>query len=241
MGNIAPHVASGASLRALELDSLLAMVAQLAASDAGCRHLLSLRPTAEASALGVRREAYEEARRLLGEGALVPTFEEALWPAWEALAAGSSSFGGEELVLLGAMLGALAEARRRIGSADPPCPRLGAASAELEDLDPLRRKIRERLDRRGRVRDDASPKLTRLSAAARGFRESLYRELHGLAERHRDDLSDDTVPLHGGRLVLQLRSGSRGRVKGLTHGRSASGKSFYFEPLEVVESKNRFQ
>jgi DNA mismatch repair protein MutS2 len=241
MGNIAPPVASGASLRALELDSLLAMVAQLAATDAGRRHLTSLQPTADGAELDSRREAYEEVRRLLGEGALIPTFEEDLWPAWEALATGSSSFGGEQLILLGAMLTAVAEAGRRIGSADPLCPRLAGRATRLEDLEPLRRRIRERLDRRGRVRDDASPKLTRLSATARGLRETLYKELHGLAERHREDLSDDTVPLHGGRLVLQLRSGSRGRVKGLTHGRSATGKSFYFEPLEVVERNNRFQ
>lgn len=241
MRTAAPTVASGASLRALELDSLLAMVAELAATDAGRRHVETLAPTADRDELASRREAYEEASRLLVEGALVPSFEEELLPALASLSAGSSSFGGEQLVSLAAMLGALAETARRIEGVEPPCPRLAAAFAELEDLEPLRQRIQSRLDRRGRVKDDASPRLSRLSATARSQRDTLYKQLQSLTERHRDDLSDDTVPMQAGRLVLQLRSGSRGRVKGLTHGKSATGKSYYFEPLEVVEGNNRFQ
>ena len=41
--------------------------------------------------------------------------------------------------------------------------------------------------------------------------------------------------MRGGRLVLVLPAGSRGRLPGLVHGRSGTGRSFYFEPLEVVE------
>ena len=44
-----------------------------------------------------------------------------------------------------------------------------------------------------------------------------------------------------GRLVLVLQAGSRGRVRGLTHGRSGTGKSFYFEPLEAVDENNALQ
>ena len=47
--------------------------------------------------------------------------------------------------------------------------------------------------------------------------------------------------MRGGRLVLMLQSGARGRTGGLVHGRSATGRSLYFEPLHVVESNNTLQ
>ena len=43
--------------------------------------------------------------------------------------------------------------------------------------------------------------------------------------------------MRGGRLVVVLQAGSRGAAGGLVHGRSATGKSFYFEPLDVVETE----
>ncbi|MFQ5350830.1 MAG: Smr/MutS family protein, partial [Thermoanaerobaculia bacterium] len=44
-----------------------------------------------------------------------------------------------------------------------------------------------------------------------------------------------------GRLVLLIQTGARGRMPGLVHGRSASGRSLYFEPLAAVEGNNRLQ
>ena len=47
--------------------------------------------------------------------------------------------------------------------------------------------------------------------------------------------------MRGGRLVVVLQSGAKGRTGGLIHGRSATGRSYYFEPLEVVDSNNSLQ
>jgi DNA mismatch repair protein MutS2 len=59
--------------------------------------------------------------------------------------------------------------------------------------------------------------------------------------RYGDHLSEETIPLHEGRLVLLLKSGARGKVDGLVHGRSGSGKSFYFEPLDAVPGNNKLR
>jgi DNA mismatch repair protein MutS2 len=47
--------------------------------------------------------------------------------------------------------------------------------------------------------------------------------------------------MRGGRLVVMLQAGARGRSGGLVHGRSGTGRSFYFEPLQVVETNNTLQ
>ena len=41
--------------------------------------------------------------------------------------------------------------------------------------------------------------------------------------------------------MLMVQAGNRGKLAGLVHGRSATGKSLYFEPLEVVEENNTLQ
>ncbi len=139
------------------------------------------------------------------------------------------------------MLRATTEATRRVREADPSCPALAEEIADLPDLRDLVRRIDKQLDRRGEVRDDASPELVKLRGRIRKLRDQIYGQLQGYIETHVDDLSEDTVPMRGGRLLVTLQAGSKGRLAGLTHGRSGSGKSFYFEPLEVVETNNNLQ
>lgn len=232
---------STASLAALELPSLLAVLGQLAASDLGLRRLLTLAPAANPESLQERRQRFEEVSRLLVGGRLVPSFETSLADVLERLATGRPPVTGRELVKLGTLLSAVREARQRIRLADPPCPALEALTGELEDLEPLERRIKGALDRRGEVKPDASPALVSLRGQIRNLRDGLYTQLRSFVQENRDELSEDTIPLRSGRLVLTLQAGSRGRLQGLTHGRSGTGKSFYFEPLGVVESNNRLQ
>src|SRR5260370_42191435 len=61
----APGFASPATLEALELPSLLAVVAQLAASDLGRARVLALAPLASEAELAPARHPHEEAAPLL--------------------------------------------------------------------------------------------------------------------------------------------------------------------------------
>ena len=103
------------------------------------------------------------------------------------------------------------------------------------------RKIGRILDRKGEVRDDASPKLAALRRQVQGARERLYGRLEAIGGAHRELIGEETIPMRGGRLMLMVQAGNRGKLAGLVHGRSATGKSLYFEPLEVVEENNTLQ
>jgi len=111
----------------------------------------------------------------------------------------------------------------------------------VRDLDELVREIGRCLDDRGRVRDNASKRLERLTKKSRKTRQLLYDRLGKFASSHRENLAEETVSVQDGRLVVLLRSGSKGRLPGLVQGRSSSGRSFYFEPLEFVEDNNELQ
>jgi DNA mismatch repair protein MutS2 len=234
-------VLSAATAQALELPALLAVIARLAASDLGRERVLALAPHAAEAALAAHRRRFEEVERLLAERPLVPDFDAPLGELLERLATGRPPVAGGDLVRLADLLRAVRAAARRIAAADPACPALAALAPETTETDALLGRIEKTLDRRGEVREDASPRLTALRREIRRAREQLYRDLSGYVAEHKETLSEETIPMRGGRLMLVLQAGARGRVGGLVHGRSATGKSFYFEPLEVVESNNSLQ
>ncbi|MCH9650888.1 MAG: Smr/MutS family protein [Deltaproteobacteria bacterium] len=232
---------SPATLQALEFPSVLSMLAQLAATDLGARRLQHLRPMRCPQALETQRNRYEEGQRLLAFGTLIPSFEEPLGEASSRLFSGHGATLGTDLTLLASLLRLSREALQKIQTADPPCSALLELGEPLEDISDLERKISRTLDRRGEVRPDASPELVRLRGQIQGLRDGLYQQLRDYVQQNRELLSEETIPLRGGRLLLTLQSGSRGRLGGLTHGRSGSGRSFYFEPLDAVEPNNRLQ
>lgn len=234
-------VLSQATAQALEFPSLLAVVSRFAASDLGRERVLALLPFEDEEDLRLRRVLFEEASRLVGGGGLVPDFDVPLGDLLARLTTGRPPVEGLDLVRLGDLGRATRGASVRIREAVPPCPRLETLARALPDLDPLLRRIERTLDRRGEVREDASPKLAALRRQIRSTRDQIYRELGDFVSSHKDDLSEETIPMRGGRLVLMLQSGAKGRTGGLVHGRSATGKSFYFEPLHVVETNNTLQ
>ncbi|HEY4562601.1 MAG TPA: hypothetical protein VIJ36_06460, partial [Thermoanaerobaculia bacterium] len=234
-------ILSQATAQALEFPSLLAVVARFAASDLGRERVLGLRPFEEEGPLRARRTLFEEASRLVGERALVPDFDVPLGDLLTRINTGRPPVEGGDLVRLADLGKATRTAAARIRGAVPPCPALDALARGLPDVDPLLKKIERTLDRRGEVREDASPRLAALRRQIRTVREQIYRDLGDFVSGHKDELSEETIPMRGGRLVVMLQSGARGRSGGLVHGRSATGRSFYFEPLQVVEPNNNLQ
>lgn len=234
-------VLSPPSAAALEIEELRAVLASLAATDLGRQRLLTLAPLVAPVALAERRQRFTEASLLAAERRLVGSFDFPLGDLLHELGSGRPSAVGTALIHLADLLRETADARQRILEAVPPLAALSLPARALPDLGELARKIHRSLDRRGEVREDASPKLGTLRERIRGLRDGLYGELRKVVERERENLSEETIPMRGGRLVLLLSAGARGRSPGLVHGRSGTGRSFYFEPLEVVESNNRLQ
>jgi DNA mismatch repair protein MutS2 len=234
-------ILSEATAQALELPNLLAVLSRLASSDLGRDRVLALSPFEDEDALRLQRRRLEEAARLLAERPLVPDFDVPLGGLLDRLTSGRPPMEGADLVRLADLGRATRGAAARIREAVPACPELARMAVELPDVEPLLRRIDRTLDRRGEVREDASPRLAALRQQIRRTRDQLYRDLGDFVSGHKDELSEETIPMRNGRLVVVLQAGARGRSGGLVHGRSATGKSFYFEPLQVVETNNTLQ
>lgn len=235
------EVASAATARAIEFASLLELVADEARTDLGRERLRALVPAPDLAELVARRGRLDEVARLGIDSTFVPALGDGFADLLARLVTAEPPLDGPEILRLARLLAAGGEARARILAADPPVPGLAAAVGGLDDPGPLVRRVHRLLDRKGEVRDDASPRLAALRRQVASARERIYSRLETLSAEHRESIGEETVPLRGGRLMLMLQSGARGRIAGLVHGRSATGKSLYFEPLEVVEDNNSLQ
>ena len=96
----------------------------------------------------------------------------------------------------------------------------------------------------GEVSDTASPTLAdirrRIAASSASLSSIMQRVVsRGIAEGF---LDKDTAPsLRDGRLVIPVSAASKRRIPGIVHDESATGKTSYIEPVEVVEASNRMR
>ena len=248
---------SSATSEALEFPALLRVVAGLAVTDAGRRLVYAISPRTDPDEIELRRVRYAEIARERGEGgALVPVLDRELLDLRRQLQTGGRRLGGAALLGLVAVIEASEEVLERLGDHEET-PRLAAEVESLRALEAgatetdvtgepigcaaLAARLRRTLDRRGAVRDDASPRLRTLVQDARRTQASVETQVHAYVREHGDRLADDSTPMRGGRFSVLLPSGSRGRLSGLVRGRSASGRSFYFEPSEVVEGNDEME
>lgn len=231
---------SQASARALELPELLEVLAGLAATDLGAARIRDLSPGTDPSALDRWRRLVLEVEDLLARGGtVVPSADEPLAPLLDRLATADEAPSGRELLRLAGLLATGQGAMERITAESDRFPELVAVAPAASGTRPLVTRIQRLLDRRGELREDATPRLAASRRRIRDLRDRLYESLRASVDRHRDELAEETIPLRNGRLVLLLKAGARGRLEGISHGRSSSGQSFYFEPLTAVESNNR--
>ncbi len=248
---------SSATSEALEFPALLRVVAGFAVTDAGERLVHAISPHTDADEIEVRRVRYAEIARERGEGGgLVPVLDQELLDLRRQLETGGRRFGGSALQGLAEVIEASEGVLERLGDHEET-PLLGAEVESLRALEvgatdgaatgepigcaALAARLRRTLDRRGTVRDDASPRLRALVGDARRTQASVETQVQAYVREHGHRLADDSTPMRGGRFSVLLPSGSRGRLSGLVRGRSASGHSFYFEPSEVVEGNDELE
>lgn len=90
------------------------------------------------------------------------------------------------------------------------------------------------------ISDNASPELfsirRKIANAGSKIREGLERIIK--SSDSKDYLQESLVTLRDGRYVLPVKSEYKSKVAGLVHDTSASGQTYFIEPMAVVEANN---
>lgn len=125
-----------------------------------------------------------------------------------------------------------------------PYPALDALSSELQAFPTITTAIDRIIDRHGEIKDNASPELAeirRSMSAASASINSAMRRVMAAAVRDGYLDADATPSVRDGRLVIPVSPMYKRKINGIMHDESASGKTFYIEPAEVVEANNRLR
>ena len=98
------------------------------------------------------------------------------------------------------------------------------------------------IDRFGNVKDNASKELAEIRASLAsmsGTINSVMRRVMSKAIQSGYIDNDTTPSMRDGRLVIPVAPMHKRKINGIIHDESASGKTVYIEPAEVVEANNR--
>ena len=100
------------------------------------------------------------------------------------------------------------------------------------------------LDRYGKMRDNASPELARIRKEIHHSQGTVSRALNTILRQAQAEgiLDKDAAPtLREGRLVLPVPPAYKRKIGGIVHDESATGKTVFIEPQQVVEANNRIR
>ncbi|NPD92689.1 endonuclease MutS2 [Xylanibacter muris] len=123
-----------------------------------------------------------------------------------------------------------------------PYPALHRLSENVMTFPLIIRRIDQILDKFGKIKDNASPELMSIRRELSHTESGISRTLYNILRTAQSDglVDKDAAPtIRDGRLVIPVAPGLKRKIRGIVHDESASGKTVFIEPTEVVEANNK--
>ena len=130
------------------------------------------------------------------------------------------------------------------GDNQQPYPNLARLAGAMQSFPDIVTEISRVLDKNGNIKDNASPLLQELRQAIARATASINGLMRKVINAGRQDgyLDKDTTPsMRDGRLVIPVSPMHKRKIKGIVHDESASGRTIFIEPEEVVEANNHIR
>jgi DNA mismatch repair protein MutS2 len=242
-----PEPVADFSPATLEWEALLALVTQYATATVTREWLMALEPSMSCAWAAEQHALVAEMRVWLAAGlrpALAALFDPAMLTAKARIP--GTALEVEELLLLLALADDVVAWYAAMQ--DPPenlASRIASLCAMTEplrgnQLAPLLRSLRTRLNPDGTLNDDASPDLKRIRREIERQQRAIESSLRQALRRFSGEGStqEELITIRGERFVIPVKAEWKRRIPGVVHGASSSGQSVYIEPLETIEQNN---
>ncbi len=125
-----------------------------------------------------------------------------------------------------------------------PYPALKMLAEDIFVFPQLIARIDGILNKYGKIKDHASAELSRIRKEIASTTSSISRNLNSILRNAQAEgvVEKDVTPtMRDGRLVIPVAPGLKRKIKGIVHDESATGKTIFIEPAEVVEANNRIR
>ena len=145
-----------------------------------------------------------------------------------------------------AKLKTLLDTTRRItaffaGVKDGVYPGLKSLSAPIANFPEINRRIETILDRHGDIKDSASPELFDIRKRLRDKEGAISRRATAILKQAQETGlvdADAAVTIRDGKYLIPLPTASKRKLPGFVYDESATGKTTFVEPAEIIEIEN---
>lgn len=230
------------SIRILEFDKILNMLADISFTAGAKKRALTLLPSSNIETVRKRQQYTSDAKKMCGiKGA--PSFgsmPEILDSVEKAEK--NSILSPREILNVASVLHTVSSLIEYIRSDAIERCELFTFFDVLVPNNLLENKITKAIIGEDMIADDASPALADIRRKIRyqtnRIREVLQGFLSGESAKH---LRDSIVTMRNGRYVLPVKSENKNEIKGLIHDTSGTGATLFIEPMAVVEANNELR
>ena len=130
------------------------------------------------------------------------------------------------------------------GIKDGVYPNLKRMSAPIMGFPEVQRRIDTILDRYGDVKDTASDELYNIRKSLREKEGTISRRITAILKKAQEEGivdSDAGVSVRDGKMLIPVSAANKKRIAGFIYDESATGKTAFIEPAEVVELENQIK
>ncbi|MBQ8320776.1 MAG: endonuclease MutS2 [Clostridia bacterium] len=230
------------TLKTLEFDKIINMLADCAATDGARARARTLRPSDDYDIVVERQTRTDDAKRLINAKG---------YPAFSASERVSASaeraykgavLSPSELLEIAALLRSARALIDYISTDKPFVTSLDAIFARLLQNRVLEERITRSILSEDMIADEASPALADIRRKIKNtnnkIKDTLQSFMGGVRLKY---LQENIVTMRNGRYVVPVKSEYRNELSGLVHDTSSSGATLFVEPMSIVEANNELK
>jgi DNA mismatch repair protein MutS2 len=150
-----------------------------------------------------------------------------------------------DLLSLGKLKTATDTTRRLLhffgGVKDGIYPRLKRMASRINSFPEIQRRIENIIDKYGDIKDSASDRLMEIRSAIHSKEASLSKRAGAVLRKAQEDGiadSDASVSVRDGKFLIPVNASAKRKLPGFIYDESASGRTSFIEPAEIVELEN---
>ena len=226
------------SLAALEFDKIKSRLAQFAKCAKSREMCLNLRIYDDFSIIENELLLTREAKTILDMPAELPINE---LVDFSKIKYAHGILTEEELTDCAKSLSVFRHIKRFLG--ENSAPKLNEKAKAITTDKELEDKISSTIDENLKVRKNATPALSGLYSSLDEYEKSLKKTVSTLMSdsEFSKHLQENIYTTRDDRIVFQITAPSKNVVRGIVHDVSASGKSFYIEPEQIIPLNNKIK
>lgn len=226
-------------LKILEYNKILEMLEERAGSNFGKEICKNLLPSSNIAEVKQYLDETEEAFRL-NEATSIPLG--GVYDIRGSLKKTRMNGTLNEAELLDIMntLYAMRRVKRFFKETEIDAPILKSWAINIEIFGELERELENTIDEHGAILDSATVTLARIRRELKASKSHIQERIHGVlnSAEYQKFFQDSIITVRGDRYVVPIKQEYRSQFPGIVHDQSASGSTYFIEPMAIVELNN---